>query len=217
MNNLFQNRYRTCSRRLETRDYSTSWWYFVTICTRDHMNYFCDIKNWIIILNDIGMIMKIIENELHEKFPYWTIDYSVIMPNHYHCILNLDHDTIVNGKNTTIDGRNATIHGRNAINRVSTGTHANTTGTHTNEIETTANWWITWNKNVMIQQNTLWYVIRRFKWRTTFEIHKFNKKFKRQKNFYEHIIRNEKSLYSIRQYIENNPFKREKDPLNKNK
>lgn len=211
MNNLFQNRYRTCSRRLETRDYSTSWWYFVTVCTRDHVNYFCDIKNWIIILNKIGTIIKNIEHELNKKFPYCTIDYSVIMPNHYHCIIYLDHDTnaIVNRGNTTIHGRNAAVDGRNAINRVSTETHAITTGT--------TNWWITWNKNVMIQQNTLWYIIRRFKWRTTFEIHKNNGKFKRQKNFYEHIIRDEKSLYRIRQYIENNPFKREEDPLNKNK
>ena len=35
-----------------------------------------------------------------------------------------------------------------------------------------------------------------------------------QKSFYDHIIRNEKSLNNIRQYIKNNPLKWENDRNN---
>lgn len=46
-----------------------------------------------------------------------------------------------------------------------------------------------------------------------------NRKFPRfgfqwQQRYYDHIIRNEKSLYQIRQYIENNPLKWHLDKLN---
>jgi REP element-mobilizing transposase RayT len=35
-----------------------------------------------------------------------------------------------------------------------------------------------------------------------------------QRNYFEHIIRNEQSLYRIRQYIRNNPVKWFNDPKN---
>lgn len=46
-----------------------------------------------------------------------------------------------------------------------------------------------------------------------------NKKYNRdmqlwQRNYYEHIIRNEKELYNIMEYIEYNPFNWKIDPLN---
>jgi putative transposase len=35
-----------------------------------------------------------------------------------------------------------------------------------------------------------------------------------QRNYYEHIIRDERSLHEIRQYIENNPFRWAEDEEN---
>ncbi len=35
-----------------------------------------------------------------------------------------------------------------------------------------------------------------------------------QRNFYEHIIRNEKEYFAIREYIKNNPENWDKDPEN---
>ncbi|MBR6504216.1 MAG: hypothetical protein IKT41_00590 [Clostridia bacterium] len=35
-----------------------------------------------------------------------------------------------------------------------------------------------------------------------------------QRNYYEHIIRNEKELYAIIEYIQNNPINWRKDSLN---
>lgn len=37
---LFQNKFRVESSRLYDWDYSTPWWYFVTINTKNHAEYF---------------------------------------------------------------------------------------------------------------------------------------------------------------------------------
>ena len=57
-------------------------------------------------------------------------------------------------------------------------------------------------------------VIRRFKAKTTLEVARFigQKGFKLwQPNYYEHIIRTEKALQKIREYIRNNPLKEKID------
>lgn len=47
-----------------------------------------------------------------------------------------------------------------------------------------------------------------FKTKSSKEIHlKGNKAFKWQRSFYDRIIRNEKELYNIQQYIKQNPMK----------
>ena len=76
---------------------------------------------------------------------------------------------------------------------------------------------ITKNHNPM-GKNVLGEMIRWFKGRVSFETHKINKNFVWQSRFYEHIIRNEKSLNRIRKYIFYNPQMWNRDrnnPLNK--
>jgi|WetSurMetagenome_2_1015567.scaffolds.fasta_scaffold227713_2 putative transposase len=83
-------------------------------------------------------------------------------------------------------------HVRDAINRVSTG------GT-------------TKSKNPMLMRQSLPYIIRQYKGRVSFEIHKTNPDFFWQPRFYDHIIRDEKGLNAIREYIKNNPAQWEYD------
>lgn len=60
-------------------------------------------------------------------------------------------------------------------------------------------------------------IVRGFK---TFSSRRINekltdgKRFQWQKSYYDHVIRNEKSLNQIREYIRNNPLKWETDPEN---
>lgn len=59
-----------------------------------------------------------------------------------------------------------------------------------------------------LKKHSLTEVVRGFK---TFSSRKINRvnpgtKFQWQRSFYEHVIRNEKSLYDIRKYIRNNPL-----------
>ena len=69
-------------------------------------------------------------------------------------------------------------HGRDAINRVSTG---GSTTTH----------------NPMLSPHSLPNIIREYKSRVSFEVHKKQLKFLWQPLFYEHIIRDEKDLHNV--------------------
>ena len=90
----YKNKYRINSRRLRDWDYSTPWWYYVTICTRNFGNWFGKVKNGKMILNDAG---KIVEEEWLKTMEIRTnvdLDYYVIMPNHFHGnIIVLDVET----------------------------------------------------------------------------------------------------------------------------
>jgi REP element-mobilizing transposase RayT len=71
-------------------------------------------------------------------------------------------------------------------------------------------------KNPMVNYS-LSTIVRWYKGRIMFEINKaFGKKFQWHSSFYEHIIRDEKDLIRIRQYIENNPIQWVIDKENSN-
>jgi putative transposase len=81
---LYKSKYRIESSRLKDWDYSTPWWYYVTISTKNFRNWFGEIRNGKVILNDIG---KIVEEEwlkTKEIRANVDLDYYVIMPNHFH-------------------------------------------------------------------------------------------------------------------------------------
>ncbi len=87
---LFQNKFRVESTRIKGFDYSTPSWYYVTVNTKNHVNWFGVVKNSKMILNDIG---KIVDEEwlrTKEIRKNVDLDYYVIMPNHFHGIIILD-------------------------------------------------------------------------------------------------------------------------------
>ena len=75
------------SIRLKEFDYTTPWWYYITICTFNHKIMFGEIKKGKLVLNDFGKIVK--DEWLKTKTIRNNIDldYYVIMPNHFHGIL----------------------------------------------------------------------------------------------------------------------------------
>ena len=75
---------------------------------------------------------------------------------------------------------------------------------------------ITRAHNPMLSENSLSKIIRWYKGRCTFEINKIQRKFcfTWQSRFYDHIIRNEKSLQKIREYINNNTLRWDIDENN---
>lgn len=71
-------------------DYSSAWWYFVTICTHNRIHYFWDIQNGIMSYTKIWQFAK--DFRLNIPLAYWSsvhIDTFVIMPNHIHWIIIL--------------------------------------------------------------------------------------------------------------------------------
>jgi len=70
-------------------------------------------------------------------------------------------------------------------------------------------------KNIsQMGSGTLGEIVRWYKGRTTYEIHKNNQKFFWQSRFYDHIIRDEQSLSRIREYIRNNHLNWDTDEEN---
>jgi putative transposase len=57
---LYKNKYRVESIRLKNLDYSTSGFYFITICTKERECFFGEIVEGKMILSEPG---KIIQNE----------------------------------------------------------------------------------------------------------------------------------------------------------
>jgi putative transposase len=85
------------SRKLNRKkgyDYSQNGYYFVTICTKNRVHWFGEIVNGQMQLNNIGLIANKILNEISNHFPHIFIDESVIMPNHIHGILAIDHGDV---------------------------------------------------------------------------------------------------------------------------
>ena len=150
--------------RLKHFDYSNSGWYYVTICTKDHENYFGDIENGLMVLNVIGKITNDCWNKIETLHENIQLDYYVIMPNHIHGIIIIE--------NKTGDAKFASP----PVDRT---------------------------------KMELCKLIQQFKRAVTIEIKSMSQrnKFKWQRSFHDRIIRNEKQLFNIRKYIQQNPLK----------
>lgn len=165
-----QTNYRRQSRRLQSWDYASNGYYFVTICVKDHENILGDIIDGNIELSDIGKIVKEewLKTGLIRKNVY--LDEWVIMPNHLHGIIKMEKPTSQRDV--------ATIN------------------------ETTNK-----NNKTLISQS-IGAIICQFKSMVTKRARQLgDNDFKWQERYYDHIIRNEKGLDEIREYIVNNPSK----------
>ncbi len=181
------------SVRLKEYDYSQDGTYFVTICTRDKECFFGKIKNGKMFLNDVGEMARKYWLKIEELHDFVKLGSFVIMPNHVHGIIIFDktvgasiygalkHQVFINGN-------------QGAMNRAPTrmGGFAGA-------------------KNPMLKIS-LGTIIRWYKGRCTFEINKKQSSFFGwQRNYHEHIVRNEESFEKINNYIIRNPLLWEKD------
>ena len=88
--------------RLNCYDYSSNGAYFITICTKDRKKILSDIVGErsalpkelpFIKLTQIGKIVDIAINNIHNHYPCVSVDYYCIMPNHIHMILLIENTT----------------------------------------------------------------------------------------------------------------------------
>ena len=175
------------SIRLKGYDYRNAGAYFVTICT----------KNRICLLDD--PIVKGIINDVWLALPSWfptiILDEFVIMPNHIHFILWL-----------TNVGVSLADTPRGTGARLGTGASPVPTG------------WVIPKPEKINLKPALGDVVGAFKslvfkvYLDWVKIHDPSRRAKFwQGNYYEHIIRNERELNAIRQYIIDNPKKWDMD------
>lgn len=94
--------------RLKGYDYSTPGAYFITICVKDRKQLLgsiirCgDFDAPQMILSEYGQILDKCINLMNKKYSHIKIDKYVIMPNHFHLILNItDYKNKSNGASET--------------------------------------------------------------------------------------------------------------------
>lgn len=84
------------SIRLSGFDYSSNNLYFVTICTKNRQSIFVGADYHppaSIQFNEIGKIAKQYWEEIPQHYPYVSLDQYIIMPNHIHGIIMIEHKT----------------------------------------------------------------------------------------------------------------------------
>jgi len=84
------------SMRLIGFDYSQNAIYFTTICCNDRINYFGEIRNGEMNLNQYGEIVKTQIEWLNQQYSYCIIHNYVVMPNHVHILLEINSNKIQN-------------------------------------------------------------------------------------------------------------------------
>lgn len=187
------------SIRLCGYDYAQAGAYFVTICARDKACLFGDVVEGEMRLGDAGRIVDNTWNDLPHHYVQVDLDAFVIMPNH--------------------------IHGIIVINNVGAGFKPARPGTPAQsgaqpESESGAGFkpateWAGFKPApTMTKRHGLPEIVRAFK---TFSARKINALRNTpgtpvwQRNYYEHIARNESELDRIRQYIADNPANWDRD------
>lgn len=183
MKDKYKNKYRVKTVRLQNWDYASNAIYFVTICTKNKECHFGEIENGVMQLNELGKLVEIEWKKSLELRPDMNLylDKFVVMPNHFHAII--------------VIGENQYNTGREAMLCISKGSKNN----------------IKPNK-FGSQSKNLASIIRGFKSSvTTYAKRNGVIEFKWQSGFYEHIVRDERGLKNIQNYIVNNPLKWNED------
>ncbi|RJR28686.1 transposase [Candidatus Microgenomates bacterium] len=165
------------SIRLRTWDYSSSGYYFLTICSYKRECIFGDVVGGEMRSNEYGEILNDIINSLSNRFNI-KIDIYQIMPNHLHIVIFV-------------------------------GAHHDAPKLHHTNIQSRA------IHESPLHRHELSKIVGYLKMNVSKSIHQISPNQQVwQRNYYEHIIRNEAELVNIRKYIINNPLKWDSDKNN---
>ena len=181
-------RHHRRSIRLPGYDYSQAGAYFVTICAQDRECLVGDVVDGEIRLNDAGRMMHVEWNELTTRFPGMELDESVVMPNHIHAIVILVGAPLVGAQANTCDA------GQRAGTRPAPTSITATLGDIVGAFKS-----ITTDRYIAGVKQHGWPPFNRRVW---------------QRNYYEHVVRDDDELDRIRKYIAANPARWDHDREN---
>jgi putative transposase len=177
------------SIRLKGYDYSQAGLYFITICCQDRICRFGNVVNGKMILNAYGIIAFNEWLKTAELRPNVELGEFIIMPNHMHAIIRLSG----RGELHSPDNNGTTeLH---SPNNGPTELHSpDQTGVCKTPLRSPT--------------QTVGAIVRGYKSSVTRQLGLmgFDEKLW-QRNYFEHIIRNEQSYHTISEYIINNPAK----------
>ena len=167
------------SIRIPGYDYSQAGWYFVTICIHNKEWLFGSIVENKMVLSQIGKVIDFYWKKLLHHFKNIELDKYQIMPNHFHGIIH-----IVGAKHPMEN---------NSVSRLNIKSNASPIQRPHGTIP-----------------GSLGAIMQNFQSITCRKINKINKtpgNHLWQRNYWEHVIRDEDGLNRIRHYIINNPLK----------
>ncbi|OGJ90204.1 MAG: hypothetical protein A2487_18985 [Candidatus Raymondbacteria bacterium RifOxyC12_full_50_8] len=185
------------SIRLKGYDYSRPGTYYITICTQNTPCVLACAPNGQMKLTTIGKIVHQYWMEIPNHYPNASLDEFVVMPNHIHGILVL-HDGNKFNAGTPNDENTKHIHspvGVQNFEPLQTPGNGHRPGPQTK------------HEYQHIIPKSVGSIIRAYKSAVTLWCRKNgHHDFSWQRNFYEHIVRNDISLFFIRNYIRTNPL-----------
>lgn len=204
----FKDEYRAESTRLQAYDYSSPGWYFVTICTKDHVLCLSTVADGSVTLTPIGEIIKEEWTRTPIVRPNIELDSWVIMPNHVHGIIVITDSRPKVGvetfrRNVSLSpGPNSeTPHRANAETSQRGTAQTPHRGVSTNPSR--------------LKRNSLGSIIGQIKSICTKRSRAAGfVDFAWQERYYDEIIRDEAALDRIRQYIIDNPARWHEDKDN---
>ncbi len=175
------------SIRLKGFDYTREGAYFVTICTQNQACLFGEIVNGQMQLSDVGEVADTCWRAIPEHFPRVVLDAFVIMPNHVHGIIWIGLANRVNVGAKNLSPLPPPPPRPSQRDTSAFRSPSKTVGSIVRGFKIGVTKWVRSNKNFY----TVW-----------------------QRNYYEHIIRNDTALNRLRQYITDNPARWEDDREN---
>jgi REP element-mobilizing transposase RayT len=179
------------SIRLKGYDYSQKGAYFVTICTQNRLCLFGNVNTGQMIINEFGEIVAGVWNKLPLHYSNVQLREFAIMPNHVHGIIVLTESVGAGFKPAQNAQYENTNIAQNAKNRAGL-------------------------KPAPTKSYALSEIVRSLK---TFSARRINEMRLSsgipiwQRNYYEHIVRNEDEYARIADYINNNAYYWKQDKL----
>ncbi len=174
------------SIRLPGYDYASAGTYFVTLCTHNRADLFGDVVDDAMRLNACGEIVTAVWLATAKHFDV-VLDAFVVMPNHFHAIVHILGDDVTHGRGEAsppslyrarADGDASPLQiGANAR-----GAAPRSLGAIIQNFKSVSARKM--NQAVCASSSPVW-----------------------QRNYYEHIVRNDRELNAIRKYIEDNPMR----------
>jgi len=192
----FKGKYRGESIRMQNWDYGWNGRYFVTTITKNRVHYFGKIENEEMVLSNIGTIAYILWYEIKNHTKDVELDEFVVMPDHIHGILvinNFEGKTDKREIGLTIDNKN-TEDNDNISDIFNTKTDSSI-------IPLTPGQRRFQNQG----KNTVSSILGSYKSAVSNYAHRLGFEFGWQPRFHDHLIRDEKEYWRIKNYIKNNP------------
>jgi len=179
------------SIRLPDFDYTRPGAYFITICTADRACWFGDVVDGEMRVNAWGEIVQRTWDNLPNHFRQVALDQFIVMPNHVHGIIMLNDE-----RRCGVGAKQGSSASPASVPPAIPVTNQGKAG------ESLA---LPLHGTVA---GSLCAVVQNFKSVTTRKINKIRHTPAHplwQRNYYEHVIRNDRDLAAIRDYIAGNP------------